>query len=311
MTMGTATPDRTALREQRRQARKRRARRSVIASYVFIAPYIFLLLMFGLIPVAYAFGLSFFDTFEGVFWGLKNYQLALEDFRLSQSVINVLTYVAIWLVITVGGVTALSLMLDTLRRRPAAALRTVFFLPGAITSSAVVVLWLFLLDPQVSPFQAVFNLVGWETRSRVVDGIGYAGIFALMAFFAQSGGWIVVMGGSLASLSREVMEAASVDGANLWQQAIRVKLPMIWRAVALMGILTFAGGLQIFVEPQLMRLAGVRYSQADWSINQLAFQYAFTIGDFGVSAALSTMLLTASITIALIIIFVTKFYKID
>ena len=293
------------------RAAKRRGRREALISYVFLVPYIILLLMFGVFPVFYAFGLSFFDTIGGTFWWFTNYSTAFADFRFSASVINVLTYVVIWVVATVVGVLTLSLMLDTLRRRAATALRTVFFLPGAITSSAIVVLWLFMLDPLVSPFQPLFHLLGWTSRQNVVTNVGFAGIFALMGYFSGSGGWIVVFGGALSSLPAEVTEAAKIDGANRWQMAMLIKLPMIWRSVALMAILCFAGGLQIFVEPQLMELAGQQYSRSDWSVNQLAFQYAFSMGDFGTSAALSTMLLTASIAIALIIIFATKFYKID
>lgn len=296
---------------ERQRIEKRQARRKIWVSYLFVTPYLVLLFMFGLFPVAYAFGLSFFDTLDNVFWGFTNYAAALDDFRFSASVINVIAYVVIWVSMTVIGVTVLSLMLDSLQRRTATTLRTIFFLPGAITSSAIVVLWLFLLDPLVSPFQMVFHLFGWETRQNVVAGMNYAGVFALMAFFAGSGGWIVVFGGALSSLSAEVMEAARVDGANRWQLATRIKLPMIWRSVSLMAILSFAGGLQIFVEPQLMSLAGLQYSRSDWSVNQLAFQYAFSMGDFGISAAISTMLLVVSISIALIITFATRFYRVD
>ena len=288
-----------------------RNRRQTLISYLFLLPYLLLLLMFGVLPVCYAFGLSFFDTIGGVFWWFTNYQSALADFRLPASVINVLTYVVIWVAITVIGVVALSLMLDSLRRRSATALRTIFFLPGAITSSAIVVLWLFMLDPLVSPFQPIFHLLGWTSRQNVVGGLGFAGIFAIMGYFSGSGGWIVVFGGALASVPSELNEAAKIDGANRWQMAMLIKLPMIWRSVGLMAILSFAGGLQIFVEPQLMQLGGIQFSRTDWSVNQLAFLYAFSQGDFGISAALSTMLLTASIAIALVIIFATKFYKID
>jgi len=294
-----------------RRAGKARRRREVLVSYLFLLPYIILLLMFGVLPVFYAFGLSFFDTIGGTFWWFTNYITAFGDFRFGASALNVLTFVAIWVVGMVLGVLALSLMLDTLRRTAATTLRTIFFLPGAITSSAIVVLWLFMLDPVVSPFQPLLHLFGWTSRQNVVSGVGFAGVFALMAYFSGSGGWIVVFGGALSSLPQEVMEAARIDGANRWQIAMLVKLPMIWRSVALMAILCCAGGLQIFLEPQLMRLAGEQYSQTDWSLNQLAFVYAFNMGDFGTSAALSTMLLAVSIAIALIIIFVTKFYKID
>lgn len=306
----SSEPSPTASKAARVRMARRQKWRANLAAYLFLAPYTVLLLMFGVIPVAYAFGMSFYDTIDWVFWGFTNYEVALDDYRLPSSITNVLSFVALWVVGTIAVVTALALMLDAIGRRSAVVLRTVYFLPGAITSSAVVVLWLFLMDPLVSPFQIVFDVLGWETRQQAVSAVGLAGLFALMSFMAHSGGWIVVMGGSLSSLSKEVIDAARVDGANLWQQAVRVKLPMIWRSISLMGILTFAVGLQIFVEPQLMRLAGPQYSRDDWSVNQLAFQYAFNFGDFGVAAALSTMLLAVSIAIALVLIFATKFYQI-
>ncbi len=290
---------------------RRLKRRQAITAYLFLVPYLVLLAMFGIFPVLYAFGLSFFDTIDWVFWGLTNYEEVLGDFRLMDSIVNVLSFLTIWLALIVVGVTVLALMLDTLPERRAAFFRTAYFLPGAVTSSAIVVLWLFLLDPVVSPYQSLFALLGWESRDQVVAMLSFATIFALMAFLANSGGWIVVIGGALKTLPRETLEAAVIDGASQWDLAVRIKLRMIWRSIALMGILSVAGGLQIFVEPQLMGMAGPQYSRSDWSLNQLAFQYAFSFGDFGAAAALSVLLLTVSVTLALIIIFATRFYRID
>ncbi len=306
-----AIASQTSQASERTHREKQKARRDTRMAYLLLLPYLLLLFMFGLFPVAYAFGLSFFDTFEMVFWGLENYKFVFSDFRVPRSVANVLSFTAIWVTMTVAGVAILSLMLDTVGPRAATTLRTVFFLPGAVTSSAIVVLWLFLLDPSVSPFQFLLHTIGWQTRADVISGVGLAGIFAIMAFFSASGGWIVVFGGALSSLPSEVLEAARIDGANRFQLATRIKLPMIWRSLVLMGILCFASGLQIFVEPQLMALAGPQFAQNDWSLNQMAFQYAFRMGDFGASAALSTLLVGSSIGIALIIVFATKFYRID
>lgn len=295
----------------RARAERRKAFRETRMSYLFLLPYLILLVMFGVFPVAYAFGLSFFDTIEMLFWGLTNYDFVFADFRVPQAAVNVLTFVALWVTLTIVGVVTLSLMLDSVGRRTGTTLRTIFFLPGAVTSSAIVVLWLFVLDPSVSPFQPIFHLGGWTVRQQVISGLSFAGVFAIMAFFSASGGWIVVFGGSLSSLPTEVMEAARVDGATKFQLATRIKLPMIWRSVILMGILSFASGLQLFVEPQLMAMGGAQFAQSDWSLNQLAFQYAFRMGDFGASASLSTLLVGASIIIALVTVFATKFYKID
>ena len=70
-------------------------------------------------------------------------------------------------------------------------------------------------------------------------------------------------------------------------------------------------GLQIFVEPHLLSLAGGQFDKPDWSVTQLAFFYAFKWGDFGVAAAISTLSLILPLIIAFTLIFATRFYKID
>jgi len=295
----------------KKSSAKAKRRKEIGVAYLFLAPYLVLLAMFGIIPVIYAFGLSFVDTIENTFYGLANYKFVLSDFRIGKSFLNVLHYLSIWLTGTVLLITALSLMLDSVPVKLGNALRTMYFLPGAVTSSAVVLLWLFMVDPTLSPFSGVLQSFGWANRQQVVNGISLAGLFSLMTFFSTSGGWIVVFGGALTSLPTEVKEAARVDGANGLQLALRIKLPMIWRSVVLMAILSFAAGLQLFVEPQLLNMAGDRFKQLDWAPNQLSFQYAFAMGDFGASAALSSMLLGLALIIALTIVFATNFYKKD
>lgn len=300
------TPD-----QVREKARTTKRRRNTLTAYLFLSPYLVLLLMFGLFPVAYAISLSFVDTISNQFSGLVNYELALQDFRLGQSFWNVISYVTMWVSLMVVGVVTLSAIIDLMPPRLGTVVRTVYFLPGAVTSAAIVVLWLFILDPNVSPFRLVFDLLGMENRFQVIDTIGYAGVFTLMAFFAYAGGWIVVLHGALTGLPGEVMEAARIDGCRPVSLALRIKIPMIWRSIALMAVLSIANGLQVFVEPQLLGLAGPQLARNDWSLNQLAYQYAFSLGDFGVSAALSTLVLAMSVAIALWIVFATKFYRIE
>ena len=301
-----------SINHSERQARKRKtARRRVLVAYALLTPYLLLMIMFAVFPVLYAFGLSFFDTFDMVFWGLTNYKEALSDYRLVPAIWNVLQYVLVWVSMMVIGVTLLALLLDTLSLRSAAIVRSVYFIPGAIASSAAVVLWLFLLDPIVSPFGWLYELVGWENRQSTINGMGEVWIFALMGFLGNSGGWIVVLGGALSGLSREVIEAARIDGANAWQMATRIKIPMISKTITLMAIMTLAVGLQVFVEPQLLSLAGGQFDKPDCSVTQLAFFYAFRFGDFGIAAAISTLSLILPLIIAFTMIFATRFYKID
>ena len=311
MNPSAVDPNSAAYVAERRRAARRNSLRDSAAAYLLMTPYILLLVMFGVFPVAYAFGLSFVDTIEMSFDGIANYAFVFADFRIPAAALDVLGFVAIWVTATVIGATALALLLDGIGRKTGIVLRTIYFLPGAVTSSAIVVLWLFVLDPTVSPFRPAMHAVGWTQRADVIASLGLSGVFAIMAFFSGSGGWIVVLGGALSGLPQEIAEAARIDGANGFQLATRIKLPMIQRILVLMAMLCLASGLQLFVEPQLMGLAGQQFTANDWSLNQMAYQYAFAMGDFGASAALSTLLAGVSIVIALVIVFATKFYKID
>jgi multiple sugar transport system permease protein len=75
-----------------------------------------------------------------------------------------------------------------------------------------------------------------------------------------------------------------------------------------MGVLVFAGGLQLFVEPQLLNTGVYQGIAEAWSPDQLAYKLAFTNGDFGGASALSLMLLIPSLIGALIVIFKTDMF---
>jgi multiple sugar transport system permease protein len=71
-----------------------------------------------------------------------------------------------------------------------------------------------------------------------------------------------------------------------------------------MVILVFAGSVQIFAEPQLF---GAKY----WSPNQLGYAYAFEIGNFGASAAISLLMVVIGLIGAGLIIRFSGFYQTD
>ena len=75
-----------------------------------------------------------------------------------------------------------------------------------------------------------------------------------------------------------------------------------------MGVLVFAGGLQIFVEPQILNQSVYQGIASAWSFDQLSYELAFTTGDFGGASALSILLLIPSLLGALIVIFKTDMF---
>lgn len=279
--------------------------------YVFVLPYILLLLFFGIVPSVYALFISFTDPNSDTtsFNGLANYITAFHDFRFLAAFAHALLYLLLWLPITTVGVLFLALLLHARASRFSTVMRLIYFLPGAVTGSASVLLWMFMFDPSVSPFNFIFSALGVRDITAVIYEPNLPILLTIIAFSTGAGGWIVVMYGAFQNISNEILEAAKIDGCNAIQTALSIKLPLISKYIVYMLILSFAGGIQLFVEPQLLSKAVRNTISPTWSPNELAYEFAFNLGNFGVSAAISTLLLIVGLIGAFLLIFRTRFFS--
>ncbi len=181
-------------------------------------------------------------------------------------------------------------------------LRLVYYLPGALAGASSVLLWLFMLNPAASPFAPLLQLLGYDSFSATIAPDGLPVVFTLIAFWAGAGGWIVVMFGALNNIPVEVMEAARMDGAGPVQMALKIQLPMLRKWIAYMAVLSLAAGTQIFVEPTMLSQASNGQVPNDYSINQLAYLYAFNQRDFNGSAAIAVMLLVVALALSAVFV---------
>jgi multiple sugar transport system permease protein len=279
-----------------------------LAMWVMFSPYLFLLISFGLIPIIMAVLEVPHESRVNPDGGWDAFIIVLQDFRFLPAVKNVLGFMAIFVPTTIIFVIAMALMLDVNPTAWKKWLRMAYIVPAAISGAVAVLVWYALLQPAFSPIKTPLSWVGITTSDQIWQTKNLVFIFAIMAFFAIAGNWILIQFGSLQSISGEVIEAARVDGCSAFQIAMRIKLPLIKKYIVYMGVLIFAGGLQIFVEPQLID-TGIYSGIAEaWSLDQLSFELAFTSGDFGGASALSLMLLIPSLLGALVVIFKTDMF---
>lgn len=273
-------------------------------SYGFVAVYAVLTVAFGVLPALYAVYLAF-TTADGRFAGSANFSRVIGDFRFLPAVTHVALYLVIWLVCLVVLVSFLAIVVHAVRVRwLSRTLRLVFYLPGAIAGASSVLLWLFVLDPTASPVGGLLRLLGFASFVQVIVPGHLPVIFAVIAFWTGAGGWVVIMYGALNNISADVIEAARIDGAGPVQIAWRIQLPLLRKWISYMGVMSLAAGTQLFVEPQLLSQASGAVVPNDYSLNQLAYQYAFQQNDFNGAAAISLLLLV--IALALSAVFVMR-----
>ncbi len=279
------------------------------SAYLLIAPYVLLLVAVGIYPVGYALRLSL-TSLSGQFSGVTNFVKSWQDPEFLPAFEHVGIFLAIWLGAMVVFVVGLSLILHSLDRRISAGFRFMFYLPAALAGSASVMLWMFMLQPGVSPFTFVLHALGFHTLGDSLSSGNLPVVFALIAFWSGAGAWIVVMYGALATIPPGVLEAARLDGAGPWRVAVRIKLPLIKRWVAYMLIGAFAAGTQLFAEPQLVSEATGGILNQTWSPNQLAYYLSFQLDNFNYSAAIAIDLLAIALISAAVILRRTGLFKV-
>jgi len=279
------------------------ARAQAFAAYVFCSGYVLLLLVFGVLPMVYALYLSF--TKSGQFVGLDNYVKSVGDFRFLPAVQHVAAFLVIWVVTLTVLVTLLALIVHAVRVRwLSSTTRFLFFIPGAFAGAASVMLWLFLLNPSVSPVSFVLKWFGYTNFVQAIDLNNLPLIFTVIAFWTGAGAWIIIMYAALHNISNEIMEAARCDGASAIKTAWYIQLPLIRKWIAYMAVISIAVGTQLFAEPKILAQASRNQIPKHYSLNQLAYVTAFgPQADFNSSAAISMLLLVVAAGLAAFFVF--------
>jgi multiple sugar transport system permease protein len=296
---------------RRRPDRRRTGPARSAVSYGFVALHVALTVVFGILPALYALYLAFTDG-NGDFAGLTNFSKVFDDFRFLPAVGHVALFLVIWLVALVVLVTLLAIVVHAIGTRwLSSTLRLVFYLPGALAGASSVLLWLFLLDPTASPVGGLLRFLGLSSFVQVIVPGNLPVIFAVIAFWTGAGGWIVIMYGALNNISTEVIEAARIDGAGWTQIAWRIQLPLLRKWIAYMGVMSLAAGTQLFVEPQLLSQASNAVVPNDYSLNQLAYQYAFQQNDFNGAAAISLLLLVVALALSAVFVWRGGLFETD
>jgi multiple sugar transport system permease protein len=294
-TLTTAAPARTASGPE---PAGRLRRSPAWVPYLFLLPGFALFCLVVVYPLGRSLQISFYDwsvvpTQASQFIGLDNYVRGLRDPQFWLSLANVGVYLAI----TVPAQVVLGLLVAVLldAKLPARTLfRVLFYLP-VVTSWVVVALlfkYLFTTDGGAinwllhDALHLVDHNVAW-LQGR------WTGLLAAAILGTWKGiGWaMLIFLAALTGVSKDLKEAAALDGANAWHRFRHVSLPAIRKTLLFVVVLLIIGGFNVFISILLMTGGG----PAGSTEVPLTYMYkqAFGFLDFGYAAALSFLLAIA------------------
>jgi multiple sugar transport system permease protein len=265
--------------------------------WVFLAPTLIYLSIWKFVPLAYTIYLSFtawnpIKSRVPLFVGLQNYAQILSDpaFLHSLAITALFTLVATAIELLLG--LAVALLLDDEGVIGKDVYRTVVLLPTVIAPAVVGTIWYILYHDTYGPLSYWFNVIGiepgWLQNPRVaLFSIILTDIWHWTPFM-----FLLILSG-LQVVSRELYDAASVDGAS-WFQTLRfVKLPLLRDTIIVALILRSMDAFRIFDEIMLMTGGGPGESTETTSV--LIYKSAFKFFQMGYSSTLVVVLLLVTL----------------
>jgi multiple sugar transport system permease protein len=278
------------------------------APYLFLLPFMVVFLVFLVLPLAYALGISVFETRlvgGNVFVGLDNYVRAFGDASFWEGVRRMVVFGIFQVPIMLGLALVFALVLDSGTVWLRNLFRLGFYLPYAVPSVVAALIWGYLYGPSFGPFTQLAELLNFPAPRFLSSSWMLASIANILTW-EFTGYNMIIMYAALQSLPAELDDAAAVDGAKGWQRALYIKVPMIRSAIFLTVIFSIIGTLQLFNEPKIMYALAPQVIGADYTPNLYAYTLAFTNQEYNYSAAISFLLGAVVVVASYVFMLVTN-----
>lgn len=271
---------------------RRRLRAKAVAPYLFLAPFLILFVAFVVGPLVYALYMSVFrDTLVAgrQFAGAANYIKVMADTKFWDGIKNLAIFGIVQVPVMLTLALLFALILDRGHVYGRSLFRLGFFIPYAVPSVIAALIWGYLYGPAFGPFTQIARALGTTAPDFLApDAMLYS--IANVVTWEFVGYNMVIYYAALKALPPDLREAAVIDGANPWQFAWRIQLPLLWPTILLSIIFSINGTLQLFNEPYLMRSLAPNVINSSYTPNLYAYSLATANQQYNYAAAVSFVL---------------------
>jgi multiple sugar transport system permease protein len=253
-----------------------------------------LLVLFIALPSIYVLGLSFTESSYGkspVFVGFENYVAIWNDRYFWRALVNTLIVINV----IVYGELVLAFIVASVFVRGVPMRRlmlAIVLMPYAISEVVAVVIWKFLLDPNVgSLYKAIANL-GLPEIAWAVNPTHGLGLVSLISIWLHLPFTFLILYAAMLAVPRELYESANIDGAGRWQSFRYVTLPAILPAVFVALIFRYILSFRLFSEVWLLTAGGPARMTEVLAI--YLYKQSFTYASFGKGSATGWVMVVVS-----------------
>ncbi len=277
-------------------------RKKTLVAYSFILPSLTGFFVFTFVPIIFSLILAFCQWDSGnpiQFVGLKNFfYMFLKDKSFWISLKNTIYYTAVTVPLTM----AIALFLAILMNKPLKGrvfFRSVLFFPYVASLVAIAVVWMALFNPEIGPVNSILRALGVVNPPRWAASTTWAMPTIIgLTVWKGMGYYMIVYLAALQGISKDLYEAAALDGANRWQQFLNVTWPGItpttFYILMMLMVTTFKSYDIMYITTQ----GGPGESTKVLAYH--IFNQAFVNSKFGYASAVSMILLVIILSVTLL-----------
>jgi len=235
---------------------------------------------------------------NAAFVGLENYQTIFSDPVFWQAVGQTLYFTIMSVVfhLLIGLAFALMLNSDRIDPKIRSVLRVLYILPWLFTAVIIAIIWRLLLDPNgvingvlIALHIVNFKVEWFSSTKTALNALTFANIWAGYPLY------MVSLLAGLQGISRDLYEAAGIDGANELQKFRYITIPQLMPIMISIALLDFIWTMQVF--PLVWMTTGGGPIYATEVLSTYTYKLAFSRYQFSLAAASAICILIMSMSV--------------
>jgi len=269
--------------------------------YLFLLPSLILILVFKIYPIFDGLKESLFaPTFlagENLFVGFDNYRMLLDDPVFWNSI-----KVTLYLNVIINPLQIiLAFLLAILLNKKIKGIglfRAIHFIPIAVSMPIALIMWNVMLNPEQGVINTILVAMGFEPQPFLGSKDQAMWVIIMIATWKGVGYWAIFLLAGLQEVPKNLYEAASIDGANKWQQFKNITFQLMKRPLAFVAVADTVANFLLFA-PMYVLTKGGPENSTNVLMNE-SFNSAFIYSDMGRAMAINIVILIILLIVILI-----------
>jgi multiple sugar transport system permease protein len=280
------------------------AKREAIWAYIFITPWIIGFFVFTLGPMVASLFYSFtdFNIIDAPIWrGIANYKKLLFDDPLFWHSLKVtIKYAAMALPLNLIVGFTIAVLLNQ-KIFAVNVWRTMYFMPSVIAGVAVALLWVRIFNARIGLLNPFLKSIGIDNPPGWLQDPDWAvPALVIMSLWSVGGSMIIYLAG-LQGIPTTLYEAATIDGANVFQKFAKITIPMMTPVIFYNLVLGLIGAFNYFTEVYVATDGTGGPVRSTLFYNLYLYQNAFRFFDMGYASGLAWVLFLIVLIVTLLV----------